>query len=160
MPGKKVKCYSYIRWSSEQQPSGTTLSRQEDIAQKIADEMGLELVTLIDKGISAFKGKNRREGALGDFSEAVKSKAIPADSWLVLENLDEDILKAQRFFMELLELGVTVVTGMDKKVYSGASVTANPMDLMYSIMLFARAHEESATLECKFYGRLNSIFCN
>lgn len=39
----------------------------------------------------------------------------------------------------MLELGVTIVTGMDRKakVYSNESVVNNPMDLMYSIMLFA-----------------------
>lgn len=42
-------------------------------------------------------------------------------------------------FINMLELGVTIVTGMDRKakVYSNESVVNNPMDLMYSIMLFA-----------------------
>jgi hypothetical protein len=59
--------------------------------------------------------------------------------------------------MKLLELGITVVTGMDKKIYSGKSVTDNPMDLMYSIMLFARAHEESKTKSKRTYGNALSI---
>lgn len=50
MPDGKVKCYSYIRWSSEQQSSGTTLERQLHTAREIAAEHGLELVELIDKG--------------------------------------------------------------------------------------------------------------
>lgn len=135
MPDTKVKCYSYIRWSSEKQSKGTTLERQLRTAKEIADENGLELVELIDKGISAFKGKNIHAGALGAFIKAVEKKKIPANSWLVVENLDrisrEDILKAQGLFLEMLSLGVTIVTGMDKKVYSEKTVTKNPMDLMY-----------------------------
>ena len=155
MPSTKTKCYSYIRWSSDKQAKGTTLERQLKTAQEIADDNGLELVEIIeiieiiDSGISAFKGKNTKDGELGRFIDAVDNGLIPSESWLVVENLDrlsrEDILSAQRLFMTLLELGLTVVTGMDKKIYTKQSVTDNPMELMYSIMLFSRAHDESST---------------
>jgi len=161
MPSDKKKCYSYIRWSSDKQSGGSTLARQVKTAQEIADDNRLELVEMIDSGISAFKGKNASDGELGRFIDAVENNLIPANSWLVVENLDrlsrEAILSAQRLFMKLLELGITVVTGMDKKIYSGKSVTENPMDLMYSIMLFARAHEESKTKSKRTYGNALSI---
>ncbi len=161
MPDGKVKCYSYIRWSSEQQAHGTTLERQLRTARDIAAENGLELVELIDKGVSAYKGKNRKTGALGDFIKAVEDKVIPSNSWLVVENLDrlsrENIMQAQGLFIQLLGLGVTVVTGMDRRVYSSATITDNPMDLMYSIMLFARAHEESKTKSKRTYGNALAI---
>ena len=38
-------------------------------------------------------------------------------------------------FIDMLGLGVTIVTGMDRKVYSNESAINNPMDLMHSIML-------------------------
>ena len=116
---------------------------------------------MIDSGISAFKGKNAATGELGRFIDAVESKLIPSNSWLVVENLDrlsrEDILKAQSLFTRLLSLDITVVTGMDKKIYTKQSVTDNPMELMYSIMLFARAHEESKTKSKRTYGNALSI---
>lgn len=161
MPSTKTKCYSYIRWSSDKQSKGSTLDRQLKTAQEIADDNSLELVEIIDSGISAFKGKNTKDGELGRFIDAVDNKLIPDNSWLVVENLDrisrEDIMSAQRLFMALLERGLTVVTGMDKKIYSGKSVTDNPMDLMYSIMLFSRAHEESKTKSKRTYGNALSI---
>ena len=161
MPSDKKKCYSYIRWSSDKQSGGSTLARQLKTAQEIADDNKLELVEIIDSGISAFKGKNTKDGELGRFIDAVENKLIPDNSWLVVENLDrisrEDIMSAQRLFMTLLELGITVVTGMDKKVYNKQIVTDNPMDLMYSIMLFARAHEESKTKSKRTYGNALSI---
>ena len=64
MPSDKKKCYSYIRWSSDKQSGGSTLERQLKTAQEIANENDLELVgmiemiEMIDSGISAFKGKN------------------------------------------------------------------------------------------------------
>lgn len=64
MPSDKKKCYSYIRWTSDKQSGGSTLSRQLKTAQEIAVEQGLELVEMIDSGLSAFKGKNSTDGEL------------------------------------------------------------------------------------------------
>jgi len=124
MQNRTTKCYSYSRWSSAKQGNGTTLERQLDMAKEIADKHKLELVeNYKDDGVSAFKGKNSKSGDLAAFINKVKSGEIEQGSWLVVENLDrisrEDILKAQRLFMELLELGITIVTGMDGKIYSG-----------------------------------------
>ncbi|WP_286269213.1 recombinase family protein [Thalassotalea hakodatensis] len=145
----KPKLYSYIRWSSDKQTKGDSLERQLEYATKIATEHDLELVKMLDAGVSAFKGNNADTGALGDFLEAVKAGVVPSGSWLVVENLDrlsrQQILESNELFSGLLRREITVVTGMDNKVYSKESVTKNPMDLMYSIMLFARAHEESQT---------------
>lgn len=144
-----IKAFSYIRWSSKKQAIGDSLERQLDYARKVASEHHLELVEIVDKGVSAFKGKNASDGELGRFIDAVEAKQIPNNCWLVVENLDRisrsDVLQANELFTKLLRLGVTIVTGMDSKVYSYDSVIANPMDLMYSIMLFMRANEESKT---------------
>lgn len=141
--------YSYIRWSSKKQSTGDSLARQLSYARKIASEHDLELVEMVDKGISAFRGKNASNGELGRFIDAVEIGKIPNDCWLIVENLDRisrsDVLQANELFTRLLRLGVTIVTGMDSKVYSDKSVIDNPMDLMYSIMLFMRANEESKT---------------
>jgi hypothetical protein len=45
----------------------------------------------------------------------------------------------------LLRLGLTLVTGMDGKIFTRDSVNQNPTDLMLSILLFMRANEESLT---------------
>jgi len=34
MPSTKTKCYSYIRWSSDKQTSGTSFARQSENAKK------------------------------------------------------------------------------------------------------------------------------
>ncbi|MBO9492468.1 recombinase family protein [Endozoicomonas sp. G2_1] len=83
-----VQVYSYVRWSSDRQADGSTKQRQLKIAEKVAQEKGFELVTFYDKGVSAFKGKKRVDGALGNFIRKVELGEIPNNSWLVVENLD------------------------------------------------------------------------
>lgn len=145
----KQKLYSYVRWSSEKQAAGTSLSRQSDAAREFAADHNLEYVEVIDAGVSAFKGKNAEHGALADFIEAVEAGAIRRDSWLYVENLDrlsrQKVRAAQRLFDRLLDLGLTIVTGMDQRIYTAQSVDDNFADLLISLFLFSRANEESET---------------
>ncbi|MFJ5438109.1 recombinase family protein [Pectobacterium brasiliense] len=153
--------YSYIRWSSDRQAKGTTLQRQMASAKEFALTNGLELVEIIDPGVSAFRGKNTKSGKLGDFIDAVKEGIIPDDSWLYVENLDrltrQDVTTAQKLFIELLDLGLTLVTGMDRRVYTLESVNQNPTDLMISILMFSRANEESKTKQTRTVGNVETL---
>lgn len=74
--------YSYVRWSSGEQTKGTTLERQMASAKLFANDNGLDLVEIIEPGVLAFKGKNAKNGKLGDFINAVEAGAIKRDSWL------------------------------------------------------------------------------
>ncbi|EHI3273279.1 recombinase family protein [Salmonella enterica] len=144
-----TKLYSYIRFSSMRQSDGSSYERQIRMAKEIADRHGLELVNdYQDLGVSAFKGANSKTGALSRFLEEI-GKSIPVGSWLFIENLDrlsrQDIISAQELFLSIIRRGITIVTGMDNKIYSIDTVTANPMDLMFSILLFIRGNEESQT---------------
>jgi len=154
------KLYSYIRWSSDRQNQGTTKMRQLAAARAYAEEHKLEMVEIIEPGVSAFRGKNR-DGKLGDFIDAVKSTAIPSDSWLYCENLDrlsrDDVDEALRLFLEIIGLGLTIVTGMDKKVYNKASIRNNPTDLMISILMFIRGNEESETKSSRTIGNVTTL---
>ncbi|MBL4910125.1 MAG: recombinase family protein [Alteromonadaceae bacterium] len=71
IPSTKTKCYSYIRWSSDKQAKGTTLERQLKTARDITSEQGLDLVKIVDRGISAFKGDNTKDDKLGRFIDAI-----------------------------------------------------------------------------------------
>lgn len=61
----KQKLYSYVRWSSEKQSTGTSSERQTSRAMRFAEENELEYVEIKDAGVSAFKGKNTTQGKLG-----------------------------------------------------------------------------------------------
>ncbi len=86
--------YSYIRFSSEKQKKGASIQRQEELATKfIKDNPELELdldtaLNMRDLGVSAFKGKNMTDGALGNFTALVYQGKIEQGSFLLLENLD------------------------------------------------------------------------
>lgn len=157
----KSRLYSYVRWSSDRQASGTTLARQTESARLFAIEHGLTYVEILDAGVSAFKGKNSKQGALADFISAVENGAIPSDSWLYVENLDRlsraDATTANELFIKLLRLGLTLVTGMDGKTFTLDSVNLNPTDLMLSILLFMRANEESRTKQKRVFGNVAAL---
>ena len=84
----RVKAYSYIRMSTDIQRKGDSLRRQKELSKKYAEQHNLDLVeTLQDIGVSAYSGKNSKEGAFGVFLEAIKSNKIESGSYL-LESVD------------------------------------------------------------------------
>ncbi|OAT17092.1 putative phage recombinase [Buttiauxella gaviniae ATCC 51604] len=157
----KKRLFSYIRFSSAKQMDGNSLERQQATAERIAARYDLELDTLSfhDLGVSAFRGKNATEGNLKVFINQI-GKRVPVGSWLVVENLDrlsrDDALTALDILRDILRKGITVVTGMDDKIYTNASIKNNMMDLIMSVMLFTRAHEESVTKKNRVEAQVRS----
>lgn len=158
----KPKLYSYVRFSSMKQREGNSLERQQDTALKIAARYNLELDTTAfhDLGMSAFKGKNAHEGKLSEFIKQIGAK-VPVGSWLVVENLDrisrDDAWSALDIFKNILSRGIVVVTGMDEKVYKYADVKNNPTDLIISLLMFTRAHDESLTKKNRVEAQARSL---
>lgn len=147
----KPKVFSYSRFSKPEQARGDSLRRQTDLAEKYAKEHDLELDRTLkaDEGLSAYSGANLKKGHLGQFMEKVRGGKVPKGSFLLVESLDrlsrEDILEALPLFIEIIKLGVRVVTLCDNQTYDEASIKANPMTLMLSLLTFSRANEESST---------------
>lgn len=152
----KRKLYSYQRWSSAVQSDGTTKARQTFAAEEYAKRNDLEVVEIVDAGISGFKSDNSKSGALSKFLAAVDEGLIPNNAYLFVESLDritrDEIDIALELFMGILRRGITIVTGMDNKVYTSAGIKDNPIDLLTSILLFTRAHEESKTKQNRTNG--------
>jgi DNA invertase Pin-like site-specific DNA recombinase len=154
VPEQPPKVYSYLRCSTPEQLQGHSFIRQTEEAERYAAERGWELdqtLRLMDKGVSAFRGRNVLEGQLGEFIKHVETGEVPQGSILLVESLDrisrQEVGEAHYFFMGLLRSGVNVVTLMDRKEYSWATAnTGNGMvELVVSLMILARGHEESAT---------------
>ncbi|MEW5143680.1 recombinase family protein, partial [Enterobacter hormaechei] len=158
----KPKLYSYVRFSSAKQREGNSLERQQDTALRIASRYDLELDTTAfhDLGMSAFKGKNAHEGKLSEFIKQIGIK-VPVGSWLVVENLDrisrDDAWSALDIFKSILSKGIVIVTGMDEKVYKYADVKNNPTDLIISLLMFTRAHDESLTKKNRVESQARSL---
>jgi DNA invertase Pin-like site-specific DNA recombinase len=136
--------------STDPQLLGDSRRRQLEASRAYAASNGLELAEgaeLEDIGISAFKGANVSEGALGRFLEAVKSGSIRSGSYLLVESLDrlsrQQILSAQSLFLSIVQAGIHLVTLADGRVYRAG--TTDLGDLIVSLVIMSRAHEESQT---------------
>lgn len=144
--------YSYTRFSDPRQAAGNSSDRQGAYAARWAAEHGLVLdstLSLRDEGLSAYHQRHIKSGALGVFLAAVEEGRIPPGSVLVVEGLDRlsraEPIQAQAQLAQIVNAGITVVTASDGKQYSRATLKANPMDLVYSLLVMIRAHEESDT---------------
>lgn len=152
MPGPAPKVYSYLRFSDPRQATGHSADRQAQYANAWAAERGLSLddsLTLRDEGLSAFHQRHVKQGALGVFLQAVDDGRIPSGSVLVVEGLDRlsraEPLQAQAQLAQIINAGITVVTASDGREYNREKLKAQPMDLVYSLLVMIRAHEESDT---------------
>ncbi len=148
----KPLLYSYIRFSTIEQAKGQSLNRQLSFAKDVAREKGLELddsLTMRDLGLSAYRKTNITRGALGLFLAAVEQGRVPAGSILVIESLDcisrAEPIESQGIVAQIINANITVITAVDCKEYNKESIKANPMDLVYIILILIRAHEESET---------------
>ena len=146
----KARAYSYLRFSSPEQSKGDSFRRQVSLSRRYAEKHSLELdesLTFEDLGISAYRSKNIKEGALGAFIEAYDKGVIPKGSYLLVESLDrlsrDKVQQAFRQFSSILERGVNIVTLQDGKMYTEDSLNDNFADLLISLATMFRAHEES-----------------
>lgn len=144
--------YSYLRFSTPEQARGDSRRRQLALAEQYAKRHNLLLdkgLNFRDLGVSAFRGKNAKQGGLRSFLDAVEHGLVPANSYLLVESLDrlsrDQILEAQSLFLQIVTAGVTIVTLLDQRAYSVASLNSNPTDLIISLVYMMRANEESET---------------
>ncbi|CAM3480600.1 recombinase family protein [Polaromonas hydrogenivorans] len=144
--------YSYIRFSHPSQAAGRSQRRQIEECERYCEEHGLTLAEgddyrFLDEGVSGFKGANLEgEGQLKRFINLVKDGTIKPGSTLIVESLDrlsrDEVITALPTFLKLLAEDIEIVTLTDRKVYrKGCTDT----DLIMSILIMSRAHEESAT---------------
>lgn len=152
MEKKGARVYSYLRFSDPRQSSGHSAERQLQYARAWAAERGLQLdesLSLRDEGLSAYHQRHVKQGALGAFLKAVDEGRIPPGSVLIVEGLDRlsraEPIQAQAQLAQIINAGITVVTASDGREYNRANLKAQPMDLVYSLLVMIRAHEESDT---------------
>lgn len=142
--------YSYIRFSTPEQIHGGSLQRQLERSMAYVKEHGLILddkLNMRDLGISAFRKANLERGNLGVFIKAIDSGLVKPGSYLIVESLDRlsraEVLDALEVFLSIVRKGVIVVTLVDNRLYSRESILANYSELIVSIAVMARSHDES-----------------
>jgi DNA invertase Pin-like site-specific DNA recombinase len=147
-PSKITKvAYSYVRFSRPEQMRGDSLRRQVEESTKWATENGYTIRDLKfeDKGKSAFTGSHL-EGALGRFLSAIVSGVVQPGDSLLIESLDrlsrDEVIESLAIFTKILKRGVQIITYSDRRIYSQENIS-DIGQIIYSIMIMARAHEES-----------------
>lgn len=141
-----TKAYSYIRMSSDPQTRGDSLNRQLTKTREFAAEQGWELDDrLRDMGVSAYKGKNVEDGALGEFIDLCKRGEISKGSVLIVENLDrmsrQRPIDAFNIFTSILKLGIQIAVLDDRRIFTEDNMDMG--NLFLSIGGMVRAHTES-----------------
>lgn len=147
----KPLAYSYQRFSSVKQEENDSIRRQKSLAEVIAEEKQLQLVdteeySFLDRAKSGYSGANFTDddSQLRRFYELVKAGTIPKGSYLIVESLDrlsrQHPKTALPRFIDLLNAGINVITGMDRRVYTGE---VSDLDLIVSIMEMSRSYRES-----------------
>jgi DNA invertase Pin-like site-specific DNA recombinase len=108
--------YSYKRYSDPSQGDGDSIRRQTADARAWCEKNGATLdttTTIEDRGISAFRGKNRETGKLAAFLADVEAGRIPRGSTLLIENMDrlsrEKPVRAVNVLSSILLAGIRVV---------------------------------------------------
>jgi DNA invertase Pin-like site-specific DNA recombinase len=142
--------YSYVRFSSPEQEQGDSLRRQTKAARLWCDRqeppVRLDTSLQVDRGISAFRGKNADIGALGEFLRMVEGGRVRPGDYLVVESLDrltrEEVQAALRLVLNILAAGVRVVQLTPNEfIYDKQSDT---VALILMIVELSRGHSESA----------------
>ena len=146
------RVYSYLRFSDARQATGSSADRQAEYARRWAAEHGVvldEALSMRDEGLSAYHQRHVSRGALGAFLAAIDAGRIAPGSVLIVEGLDRlsraEPIQAQAQLAQIITAGISVVTASDGKIYDRERLRVQPMDLVYSLLVMIRAHEESDT---------------
>jgi DNA invertase Pin-like site-specific DNA recombinase len=150
--------YSYLRVSSAGQvgDAHTGLDRQADQFLPFCERHGLVPVLdpLIDAGVSAYRGRNRRKGALAAWLAAARAGDVPPGSVLVVEDLDRFSREApadtlRTVLNEVFGLGLALAVVRFDAVLSEAEFNANIGAALQLQIGVSMAHEYSSKLSSR-----------
>jgi DNA invertase Pin-like site-specific DNA recombinase len=151
-----AKVYSYRRFSTADQLHGDSLRRQTSLADAWAASRGLELdkeLSYTDLGVSAFRGRNVDQGALGEFLKAIEDGLVEAGSILLVESLDrlsrQTARRALRALEGIVDAGITVVTLDNGREYTAEILDRDPMALIEIVLKATLAHDESVAKQAR-----------
>ncbi|WP_377846803.1 recombinase family protein [Bosea sp. UC22_33] len=138
----------YRRVSSSAQLAGDGLERQDKGTRRYIEREGLVIVREYeDRGVSAFRGRNRRTGQLATILENIRRGVIKPGEHLIIESLDrlsrQPIFDALATMKEILSAGVTIHSVFDGLPYTLESVNREQWRAQQLLNSMMRGHEES-----------------
>jgi DNA invertase Pin-like site-specific DNA recombinase len=156
--------YSYIRYSSRRQGDGDSTPRQKKLRNDYLarhPDLVLDDGLKPDKGVSAFRGKNTRDGSvLASFLSDIKTGRVRPGSVLIVESLDrlsrDKPRKTMSLLDQILDAGITIVTLQPEREYSPETIDNTPFGLFEPMVPASRANEESETKSKRIHEKWNS----
>ncbi|MBN9471081.1 MAG: recombinase family protein [Bosea sp.] len=138
----------YRRVSSASQLAGDGLDRQYKGTLRYLKEKGLVVVREYeDRGVSAFRGRNRRSGQLATILENIRRGVIKSGEHLIIESLDrlsrQPIFDALQTMKDILSAGVTIHSVFDGLPYTLETVNREQWRANQLLNSMMRGHEES-----------------
>jgi DNA invertase Pin-like site-specific DNA recombinase len=140
--------YSYIRFSTGEQKSGRSEQRQIENFKRVCAEKGWTpmLKTYRDLGVSAFEGKNAKEGQLKAFMEAIERGKIKEGTVLVIESMDrlsrqDPWTTVSDLLMKITDMGVAIYSQTDDVFVEKGNCSTQ--DFIQLLMSMGRSHLES-----------------
>ncbi|WP_274878747.1 recombinase family protein [Vibrio harveyi] len=162
---------TYTRFSSNMQKDGLSEYRQDELTQRyvidFCEEHNVpldEVISLKDRGVSAYRGKNLTQGSLSEIIEKFESGELPKvyneigeiNTFLFIESLDRlsraDLHTASKIFLNLVEYcNIVVVAENEQKIYSLNSLKDDMgmLDLFSALLTLSRSHNESRMKEMR-----------
>lgn len=146
------KAYAYVRWSTAEQgeEGRDSHDRQTTPLRAFTEATGIPVVeTIIDKGVSAFKGANARIGQLKGLLDRIESGEIERGDYVIVESIDrltrQKLNDSVELIQSILKKGVRLHTVIDQKTYSHDDPSRDLETLLMVGVIAKRAHEESDT---------------
>jgi DNA invertase Pin-like site-specific DNA recombinase len=144
-----MMAYSYVRWSSPEQARGDSPRRQATGAEAYCRKRGWTLDTSlkVDDGVSAYRGKNARQGALKAFLDRIADGSVKPGDALIVENVDrisrQGIDEGYDLCKRILKSGVRIVTLYPERDFGPEAVKGLMKGALGLQILLELAAEES-----------------
>ena len=146
------KAFPYSQFSTKDQASGSSKRRQDRMVRDwIARHPEFELdssLNLHDAGVSAYRARIRKKGAMGRFLEAIKQGLVKRGDALLVENWDrfsrETPYDAEPVLRVIFSAGITIVNLEKDDAYNEEILRKHPEKYEEILKDIRRAHEESA----------------
>ncbi|MGV8862404.1 MAG: recombinase family protein [Pseudomonas sp.] len=140
--------YAYVRYSSTVQSSGDSVDRQISPLKAFEKDTGVEIVeTIIDEGVSSFRGDNASRGKFKEILARIDRGVIRRGDYLVVESIDritrQRVLDGVELLQNILKAGVRIYTTSDSRCYSYDDPDRDFENLIMISLIAKRANEES-----------------
>lgn len=147
--GMELEAIAYIRWSTDDQTEGDSERRQTSLAQAVCQSRGWSLIeTVIEKGKSAYKGKNRAKGGKLAEIEERAAKGLLNGKALIIENIDrlsrQEPIVGLNLIHSLVYAGITLVESASGQTYTADEIKRNWQTLLTPFLRAGLGYEESA----------------